>query len=657
VGKRAYHVFDDGESGALTVCGIAGITDFSGPVDQTIVESMCAAMVHRGPDGGGIHHEDGVCLGARRLAIIDIAGGQQPVYDEDRSIVVVMNGEIYNHDALRSELVARGHTFRSQVDTEVLVHLYEEEGDELVHHLHGMFAFALWDRRRRRLLCARDRVGKKPLFWFGRGPRVAFASELWALLQDPGIERRVDPAAMAAFLTYAYVPHEFGAIQGVHKVPPANRLIVDADGARLERYWKLHHAKSKAVISKDEAASSTRELLMEATRRRLVSEVPLGAFLSGGIDSSIVVACMAASSAGRLKTFSIAFEESDFDEMHYARQVAQHFDTDHHEFVVRPDALTIMAKMARHYGEPYADPSAVPSFYLAELAHRHVTVALNGDGGDESFSGYDRYRRVQQIMRLQALPLAVRRAIARLAQSPSHRMRRRERTRRMIRGLRLLTQTPADLYLASVSTFDSQARSRLLRPEFINEREPPEEIVRRAWDAADATDTLDRMMSVDVETYLPDDLLVKMDIATMASSVEARSPFLDHEVMEFAAALPPSVKRRGGESKIALKAAFRDLLPAAVIERSKMGFGIPLAQWFRRELTNVPQEVLLDPGSSSRDYFRVEEIERLIRDHTTGEADHSMRLWVLLQLEMWHREVVDAPRSTSGGHQRVTSQA
>jgi asparagine synthase (glutamine-hydrolysing) len=634
-------------SGAASteVCGVAGIVDFSGPVDPGIVGAMCDAMVHRGPDSGGLHHEDGVCLGSRRLAIIDVAGGDQPICNEDGSIVVVMNGEIYNHNQLRAVLLRRGHAMSSHVDTEVIAHLYEEYGDDLVHRLHGMYAFALWDRDRRRLLCARDRVGKKPLFWYGEGPRVTVASEMWALFQDPRIERRIEPRAIEAFLAYQYVPHPLSAIRGVQKLPPGGRLVVDANGARVDRYWQLDYTRKHRGISIEDAAERTRELVLESTRRRLMSEVPLGAFLSGGVDSSVVVACMASLSSAPVKTFSIGFDEPEFDEVSYARLVAERYGTDHHEFVVRPQALEIMPRMARHYGEPYADPSAIPSFHLAELAGRHVTVALNGDGGDESFGGYGRYGRGQRLHPLQRLPLSVRSALAAVAHPASigaAHGTKRARAKRLLRGV---ADHPAMVYSTTISAFDAEARARLLRPEFFGPAAgAPEAALRQIWDQVPATDVLDRMMGVDINTYLPDDLLVKMDIATMAASVEARSPLLDQELMQFAAALPVCLKRDGKDSKICLKAAFADMLPPPVLQRRKMGFGVPLARWFREELASLPSELLLDESSLSHECFSRAEVERLIGEHAAGTADNSQQLWTLCQLEMWHREVVRAPR-------------
>ncbi len=374
------------------MCGIAGKVDFAGVVDEELLRRMCAVMEHRGPDSRGVHVSDGVGLGIQRLAIIDVAGGDQPIANEDGTVVVVMNGEIYNYLELRRDLERRGHTFSTRSDTEVLVHLYEDHEKEMVCRLRGMFAFAIWDASNRLLFCARDRVGKKPLFWARRGSRVWFASEVRALLEDPELPREADLEAISAYLTVAYVPHPMSAFRGICKLPPASTLTVTESGEDIRRYWTLDYSRKLAGVSEHELAERLWAEIREATRIRLMSEVPLGAFLSGGIDSSAVVAAMAEQTSEPVKTFSIGFPDAAYDELRYARLIAERFGTDHHEYVVEPKAVEIAAKLALHYGEPFADASAIPSFYLAELTRRHVTVALNGDGGDESFAGYNRYR-------------------------------------------------------------------------------------------------------------------------------------------------------------------------------------------------------------------------------------------------------------------------
>ena len=382
------------------MCGIAGKIDFAGAVDPELIQRMCAVMTHRGPESRGTYFEPGVGLGMQRLAIIDIAGGDQPIFNEDGTIAVVMNGEIYNYLELREELLRRGHHFASRTDTEVLVHLYEEHGDRLAEHLRGMFAFAIWDSRRRQLLLGRDRVGKKPLFWARAGSKVWFASEIRALLEDPELDRSIDPDAISAYLALQYVPHPLSVFRGIRKLSPASTVWVTADREQEQTYWALDYTQKLADVAHAELEERLREQILEATRIRLMSEVPLGAFLSGGVDSSAVVWAMAQQMTEPVKTFSIGFSEADHDELAFARMVAKRFATDHHEFVVEPHALEIMPKLARHYGEPFADSSAIPSFYLAELTRRHVTVALNGDGGDEGLAGYRRYATDSRVRQL-----------------------------------------------------------------------------------------------------------------------------------------------------------------------------------------------------------------------------------------------------------------
>jgi asparagine synthase (glutamine-hydrolysing) len=628
------------------MCGIAGSVSFDEAEPQLeAVRAMCDAMVHRGPNARGIRTEPGAALGMQRLSIIDISGGDQPIANEDDTVLVVMNGEIYNFPELREGLVARGHTFSSHSDTEVLVHLYEERGAGLVEELRGMYAFAIWDRKRRALLLARDRVGKKPLFYARAGRQFVFASEMRALLAHPGIDRRPNLAAINAYLALQYVPDPMSAVDGVRKLPPASTLLVTAGGERLERYWRLRYGAAPVPASEGEREERVLELLDEATRIRLMSEVPLGAFLSGGVDSAAVVASMVRYSSERVRTFNIGFSDDEYDESEHARLVARELGTEHEELIVEPSALQILPRLARHYGEPFADPSAIPSFYLAEMAAKHVTVALNGDGGDESFAGYNRYPFNLSLRRRLAprwLAPAVR-AVGRRIPAAEAELALRSR----VRNVALLTSMrPDQLYTRFMSAFDADGRADLVTPEFriaAAVQASPEAIVAAAWSSAPCADEVDRMLSVDIETYLPGDLLVKMDIATMAHSLEARSPFLDHKMMEFAASLPPESKLAGPTGKVVLKRALRRRLPASILDRPKMGFGVPLARWFREDLRELPGEILLDPGSRARGYFRPGRIERLITEHTSGLADHALKLWVLVQLEMWHREVLHAP--------------
>jgi asparagine synthase (glutamine-hydrolysing) len=579
----------------------------------------------------------------QRLAIIDVRGGDQPLFNEDCTVAVVMNGEIYNFQDLRSELAARGHRFRTRSDTEVLVHLYEDCGERLVERLRGMFAFALWDARRQHLLLGRDRVGKKPLFVARSGTKLWFASEIMALLQDPEIGRTPDPRAIATYLALGYVPHPMCAFVGIDKLPPASTLLASAEAQCSRRYWSLDYATSEPAVSPGDLEDQLRTLLWEATRIRLLSEVPLGAFLSGGIDSSAVVAAMADQSSGPVRTFSIGFPDTDFDELHFARLIARQFST-HHEFVVKPDALEIMPKLARHYGEPFADPSALPTFYLAQMTSRHVTVALNGDGGDESFAGYRRYEAGNLAPHFNWLPRPLQVIAPKITRPLGEGEGSNDPRSRVQRLGRILAMEPHARYAYGMSAFPSFMQEKVLQRDFAVSTNGwrPEQPMRDAWLTSRAPTRIEVMLDTDVNTYLPGDLLVKMDIAAMACSVEGRSPFLDQHLMEFAAALPASQKMRGMAGKVLLKAALRDFLPDEVLDRPKMGFGVPIARWFREELQDLPGELLLAGDSRVHAYVKPEAISKMIVEHQSRAADHSLRLWVLLQLELWHREVVES---------------
>jgi len=612
---------------------------------------MCAGLEHRGPDSRGIHLDRQVGLGIQRLRVIDLATGDQPVYNEDRSVAVVLNGEIYNYRELRRRLIADGHRFASDGDTETIAHLYEEEGPDFVRSLKGMFGLALWDARREELFLARDRIGKKPLFYAERGGTVSFASELWALLADGEISRELDPAAIDRFFTYTYVPSPFSAFRAVRKLPPASMLRWRAGKVRVERYWKADFGPKIEVGSEAEAGELVRTAVREAVRRRLVSDVPLGAFLSGGVDSTAVVAAMAELSSGPVKTFSIGFEQSGFDELPHARAVAERFGTEHHELVVRPDAVELLPKLVRHYGEPFADSSAIPSFYLAEMTRRHVTVALTGDGGDEVFGGYGRYAHGAQIQRLDAVPAALRRSVAALAgrvrpsgdlNSPRNRLRR---------AAALLPLTPQERYVRAMSRFGLDLRESLYTPEFsASLRGAAAETIAGPWEASSARDPIDRMLDVDQQTYLPGDLLTKMDIATMAYGLEARSPLLDHEVIELGASLPASFKVRGREKKIALRAALRGVVPDEHIDRTKQGFQVPMAEWFRTDLRELARETLLGTGAASRGYVRQDVVAGLLERHLAREEDNSSLLWSMLSFELWQQEVVEGGAAERRAH-------
>lgn len=621
------------------MCGIAGFVTRDA-ADMTVLRGMCDALYHRGPDDDGYLIDDGAALGMRRLAIIDLVSGRQPISNEDGTVSIVYNGETYNFPELRRELEKRGHRFSTNTDTECIVHLYEDHGEACVEHLRGMFAFALWDKRRRRLLLARDRVGKKPLFYRVTPRGIAFASELKALLQDPEFPREVDSVALHHYLTYQYVPAPWTIYKGVNKLPPAHTLSYRDGSVTLRRYWDLSYAE-KVNLSEEEAAERLLAHVREATAIRLISDRPLGAFLSGGVDSSTVVGAMAEHMSEPVKTFSIGFEEERFDERRYARIVARHFSTDHHELVVRPSALELLPTLVWHYDEPFADSSAIPSYYVAQMARRHVIVALNGDGGDESLGGYDRYvalllaRRVRVPAPLRPLALAAVRAL------PGSRPR--SLPRRGKDFLAFALEAPETRYARLMSYFDNEQKGEVYTGAM---REAVAgidsyDLLAAAYRNSDAPDLLDATLDVDVQTYLPGDLLVKMDIATMAHSLEARSPFLDHKLMEFCASLPSRFKVRGRTGKYLLKKAALGWLPDEILTRGKMGFGVPMASWLRGELRDLARDALTDSTARGRGYFEPVAVERLLAEHQAG-ADHSPRIWALLMFELWHRMFVDS---------------
>jgi asparagine synthase (glutamine-hydrolysing) len=625
------------------MCGIAGRYNFrsQAPVDGAIVRGMCDLIAHRGPDGDGVWTCGAVGLGHRRLAVIDLSpGGRQPMTSADGDLTITFNGEIYNFLQLRRELEGRGHRFRSRSDTEVMLAAYRQWGLECLTRFRGMFAFALWDAARRRLFIARDRVGKKPLhYWLDRDG-IAFASEPKAFLADPAFEPAPDPAAISAYLTYQYVPSPLSAFRGVRKLPAAHYLTVEDGQLRVERYWKLSYA-SKRRLTEDEACEELRERLREAVRLRLISDVPLGAFLSGGVDSSAVVATMAGLSDSPVKTFSIGFEEKAFDELPYARLVARQYGTDHHEFVVRPDAVEIFPQLVWHYNEPYADASGIPTYYLSQLARRHVTVALNGDAGDENFAGYRRYITALPAQRFDRLPGALRRAIgtaARLAPAPE---RGDSIVYRGRRWLRRVSDAPAARYSRKVMIFDHDLKQEICAPDFLATTDGSARFLLDAFSATDAPDMIDAQLDVDVNYYLSDCLLVKVDIASMAHGLEGRSPMLDHEFMEFAASLPSALKLRGTTTKYIFKRAVRELLPAEIIDRPKKGFSVPLRVWFRQELREMSGDLLLDGRLAQRGYFKPQAVRRLLEEHWRGAEEWHDQLWSLLMLESWHRMFID----------------
>ena len=631
------------------MCGIVGIADPGGsPIPEADLRRMCDAIAHRGPDGEGRylspHDRNGsVGLGIRRLAVIDLVTGQQPVHNEDKTIWVVLNGEIYNYPELRLELEGKGHVFYTNSDTEAIVHAYEEYGIDVPKKLRGMFAFALWDERRESLLLARDRVGKKPLLYAISQGRLVFASEFQAILRHPDVSRDVNLEAILHYLSFMCVPGPQTAFAAIKKLQPAHLLVWTRTSITIQRYWSLDFDQ-KREISEQEAADRTLALLRDAVKVRLMSDVPLGAFLSGGVDSSAVVALMSELQSRPVKTFSIGFDDRDFSEIHHARRVAARFGTDHHEFMVRPDAIDVLPTLVRHYGEPYADSSAIPTYYLSKVTRQHVTVALNGDGGDEAFAGYERYVAMVMAERYQTIPAMLRRRlidpVVRAMPEPAN---ARSRLGRLRRFLSAAGRERSERYLRWSGAISEEVKRDLCAPGFLEQADrlcTPD--LMRTWFSGNGDlDIVDRVLKADTENYLPNDLLVKVDIASMAVSLEARSPFLDHHLLEFAVTVPGSYKLRGLTTKRLLRRALKDILPAENIGRAKMGFGVPIGRWLRGELRELLRGAILSERGAHRGYFKSETVRFIYEQHQSGKRDWGHQLWTLLMLELWHREFID----------------
>ena len=621
------------------MCGIAGILGLEADAADHAVRVMVGRLRHRGPDDAGAAASGRCALGQARLRIIDLETGHQPMANEDGSVLLVCNGEVYNFPELRRGLESRGHTFRSKSDNEVILHLYEEDGPACVERLDGMFAFALWDAASQRLLLARDRLGEKPLVYYQGDGLFAFASELNALLALDAIPRVLDPAALHQYLSYLAVPFPRTIYRDVRKLPPAHRLIVENGESRLERYWDL--TPQPEDLSLDEAADRVRAAVEDAVRSRLVSDVPLGAFLSGGIDSSIVVGLMSRLGHEPVRTFSIGFGDPAYDELDHARTVAESFDTRHTEFEVTPDAVEVLPLLAKRYGEPFADPSAIPTYYLAKRTAEHVTVALTGDGGDESFGGYPRHvaaRACGQVDRITP-------SLSKLAGLIGSLVPRGQDRKSILTRARLLLDAmplpPAKRHAAWLAYASEADKSRLYAPAFaeITKDLAPQRTFAEHYARCRAlNDPATAAMFADLMAYLPNDPLVKMDIATMANGLEARAPLLDHKVAELAFRIPSRHKLRGGRGKLVLRRAFRDLLPESILSRGKMGFGVPIARWLRHDLARFAEAALFQSETILWEVFARDRVEAILGHHATGKADHAYPIWTLLCFELWARE-------------------
>jgi asparagine synthase (glutamine-hydrolysing) len=630
------------------MCGIAGFVDgpsVSAPLSHeqsmTRLRAMCGVIRHRGPDEEGLWVTDGAALGMRRLSIIDLATGQQPIFNEDRTVWTVFNGEIYNFRELRAELAALGHHFQTSSDTEVIVHAYEQWGADAIRRLRGMFGIALWDDRRKRLLIARDRVGIKPVYYAQSGGRLYFGSEIKSLLCAPELRREVDLQALDHYLSFLYTPGDASIFHGITKLPPGHVLEWEAGRMSVRRYWRQPADESFTGTEQD-AIAQLHTVLRDAVRAHLISDVPLGAFLSGGIDSSVVVGLMSEASGARVKTFSIGFDLEEYNELPHARRVAEHFGTEHHEFVVRPDGVSILDDLIRHFDEPFADSSAIPTWYVSELARRHVTVVLSGDGGDELFGGYHRYLPHPRVVQFDRYSTpALRRAAGVAAANLPPGVRGRD-------FLRHVARDAEGRYVDSIRYFSTDEKAALLSPD-----------IHRRLGGADAEHRLgqrfsryrhlpwaSQMMRFDVDTYMPEDVLVKVDRMSMAHSIESRVPLLDNEVIDFALSLPAHFKLKNGRRKHVLKELAATFLPRDLVDRPKQGFSVPLGHWFRGNLRELFADTLLSARSLSRGYFQPPFVRRIVAEHLSGRRDHTLRLWQLVVFERWHAHYLDDAGST-----------
>lgn len=626
------------------MCGIDGILyhDRAQVVPEKLIERMNDVLRHRGPDDRGVWVRGNVGLGQARLSIIDLSPlGHQPMCNEDGTVWITFNGEIYNFLELKEELLHKGHHFRSHTDTETILHLWEEMGPACVERLRGMFAIALWDERQQTLFLARDRVGKKPLFYAALPDRFIFGSEIKAILQDEDFEVAPDLEAIHYYLTYQSVPAPFSAFKGVKKLPPAHTLLVKDGKVTIQRYWDLSYRQKRSVIGEAgerELQEEIIERLREAVRIRLMSDVPLGAFLSGGVDSSIVVALMAGLMDQPVKTFSIGFAEDEYNELPYARMVAERYHTDHHEFIVKPDAQAIFPELVWHYNEPFADSSAIPTYYVSKLARQYVTVVLTGDGGDENFAGYPRYQNTGEHLLKTNYPSWLRRMI----KVP---LGLRVFPRRTFKDLLRLIDLAQDklLYYQRITHFYEYYQQFLYTPAFFERLhgKMAVDIMLDKYRQSDATNFLDSTLYLDFNLYLPDTLMTKTDIAGMTHSLEARMPILDHQFMEFVATIPPELKLKDGTiSKYIFKKAAEPYLPNDVIYRKKMGFGVPTDHWFRNELKEMTYDTLLSQRALERGYFNRDYVQSLLDRHQAGE-NYQYLIWNLLMLEMWHLMFID----------------
>ena len=621
------------------MCGICGISfsDPQKPVSEGLLHDMCATIVHRGPDDEGVFAFRNTGIGMRRLSIIDLSTGHQPQFNEDGSIAIVFNGEIYNYRELRQELIKKGHRFKTDSDTESIIHAYEEFGTDCLQRLNGMFGFAIFDQRKNEIFIARDRIGIKPLYYYFDDRVFAFGSEIKPILQIEGIDRSIDAQALNLFLTYEYIPAPYSIFRRIRKLRPGHFLIYRPHEIRTEKYWDLEfHPNGRKVEDLEE---ELRELLRDAVRLRLVSDVPLGAFLSGGIDSSTVVGLMAGLMDRSVKTFSIGFEDQSYNELNYARLIAKRFNTEHTEFIIQPQALELVEKLVYHLDEPLGDFSIFPTYLVSKMARDYVTVILSGDGGDELFAGYDTYIADRFARKFALLPAFIRKGIVKplvYAFPPQEQKKGLiNKMRRFVEGM----EYPEDLQHVRWMIFLSEAdRKNLLHPDFFGNLNGTASyrFIREYFEQAKSLDRINQQNFVDLKTYLVDDILVKVDRMSMATSLEARVPFLDHRVVELSFQIPGEEKIRGGDTKVILKRAMKDLLPEEILHRDKQGFSIPIKNWIRNELRSMMLDVLDEHKIRNQGLFDYRTVNRLVDEHLRGVENHSHRLWALMMFELWH---------------------
>jgi len=642
------------------MCGICGWIEFNQNVRMlekgAVVEPMNATLAHRGPDDNGVVvFEDGA-LAMSRLSIIDLTGGHQPIFNDDKTCSIVFNGEIYNFQQLRKELAGKGYRFKTQSDTEVVLRAYEEWGDDCLNRLRGMFALAIRDSRlgkngaaerfrgRSRLLLARDRVGKKPLYYYRDEDRIIFGSEIKAILADPSVKAQVRRSILPLYLSYGYVPAPYTFFENIFELPPAHKLVVENGAITVDRYWQPPPQEvADPALSEKQYIQRLRELFEEAVRVRLVSDVPLGAFLSGGVDSAAVVASMTRIMKQPVKTFAIGFTgDPSFNELDHARLVANHFHSEHHEFMVSPDAIDLLPKLVWHYDQPFADSSAIPTFLVAQMTRQYVKVALTGDGSDELFAGYERFAAARLAETYRRAPHLLQSGVKQFLDLLPEATTYRGLVRRAHRFVDNAALPLSERYLHWVGVFPRAHIGELLVEDIATD---PVAHFESHFSPAQDGDLVAQLLAVNMATYLPGDLLVKTDRMTMANSLEARCPFLDHELLEFSCAIPANLKLKGMTTKYILKRALRGIVPQQIIDRKKHGFGVPVGRWFRTSLNGYLHETLLSRAALARGYFHETTLRRLVAEHESGKRDHGHRLWSLLTLEIWHRMFIDQEKS------------